>query len=117
MNKGIHSRISKASRCFGSLCRMLWYQRRFKTTIKLRMFKAVVLPTLLYGSESWTPLSKHVKRLQVFVMRYTYIHIYTCTYSHTIANTHTHTQREFTHTHTHTLHKCEVCVKSVSMCV
>ena len=45
------------------------YQRRIKTTTKLRMFKAVVLPTLLYGSESWTRMSKHVKRLQGFVMR------------------------------------------------
>ena len=66
MDKEIDSRISKASRCFGSLCRMLWYRRRI---IKVRMFKAVVLPTLLYGSESWTPLSEHVKRLQGFVMR------------------------------------------------
>ena len=48
---------------------MLWYQRRIKTTTKLRLFKAIVLLTLLYGSESWTPLSIHMNRLQGFVMR------------------------------------------------
>ena len=35
---------------------------------KLRLFKAVVLPTLLYGSETWVPLAPHVKRLQAFIM-------------------------------------------------
>ena len=66
MDKEIDSRISKTSRCFGSLCRILWYQRRIKTTTKLRMLKvkAIVLSILLYGSASWTPLSK-----QGFVMR------------------------------------------------
>ena len=29
----------------------------------------LIIPILLYGSESWTPLSQHIKRLQGFVMR------------------------------------------------
>ena len=36
MDKEIDSGISKSSRCFRSLCRMLWYQRRIKTTTQNR---------------------------------------------------------------------------------
>ena len=69
LDKEVSSRISKASRSFNSLCRVLWYQRRIKTRTKIRLFKSVILSTLLYGSETWAPLVTHVKRLQVFIMR------------------------------------------------
>ena len=69
LDKEVSSRISKASRCFNSLCRVLWYQRRIKTRTKIRLFKSVIVSTLLYGSETWVPLVTHVKRLQVFIMR------------------------------------------------
>ena len=39
-----------------------------KTSTKMRMFKAVVLPTLLYGSETWVPSAALLKRLQAFIM-------------------------------------------------
>ena len=68
LDKEISSRISKASRSFNSLCRVLWYQRRVKTRTKMRLFKSVVLSTLLYGSETWAPTATHVKRLQGFIM-------------------------------------------------
>ena len=45
-----------------------WYRKRLKIETKLRLFKAVVLPTLLYGSETWVPLAPHLKRLQAFIM-------------------------------------------------
>ena len=64
LDKEISSRISKASRSFNILCRVLWYQRRVKTRTKLKMFKSVILSTLLYGSETWAPTVTHVKRLQ-----------------------------------------------------
>ena len=41
-----------------------------KQSIKLRMFNAAIIPTLLYGSKAWTSLSQHIKRLQSFCMRY-----------------------------------------------
>ena len=69
LDKEVSSRISKASQSFNSLCRVLWYQRRIKTRTKIRLFKSVILSTLLYGSETWAPLITHVKRLQVFIMR------------------------------------------------
>ena len=69
LEKEISSRINKASRSFNSLCRVLWYQRGVKTRTKMRLFKSVVLSTLLYGSETWVPIATHVKRLQAFIMR------------------------------------------------
>ena len=38
------------------------------TKTKLRLFRAIVLSTLLYGSETWVPLAAHTKRLQAFIM-------------------------------------------------
>ena len=35
----------------------------------MRLFKAVVLLTLLYDSETWAPIAIHVKRLQGFIMK------------------------------------------------
>ena len=69
LDKEVSSRISKAPRNFNSLCRVLWYQSRIKTRTKIKLFKSVILSTLLYGSETWVPLVTHVKHLQVFIMR------------------------------------------------
>ena len=49
-------RTSKASLTFRSLYRVVWYRKRLKIETKLHLFKAVVLPTPLYGSETWVPL-------------------------------------------------------------
>ena len=35
----------------------------------MRLFKTVVLSTLLYGSETWAPIATHIKHLQGFIMR------------------------------------------------
>ena len=39
----------------------------------MRLFKNLILPVLLYGSESWASLSHHIQRLQKFVTRCTRI--------------------------------------------
>ena len=62
----ISLRISKASTQFQSLYKVLWSQRRLKAHTKLCLFKSVILPTLLYGIETWVPLSAHIARLQGF---------------------------------------------------
>lgn len=71
LDKEVDFRISKASRSFTSFSKILWYQRKIKQKNTLRIFKAVVLPTLLYGSETWVVLGPHLHtcRLQSFVMR------------------------------------------------
>ena len=37
---------------------------------ELRVYSAIVKPTLLYGSETWTLQSRHMKKLQATEMRY-----------------------------------------------
>ena len=69
MDKEISSRICKASTAFQSLSRILWYQRKIKTSTKVRVLNSVILPTLLYGLESTVLLEPHVRRLESFIIR------------------------------------------------
>ena len=69
MDKEISSRICKASAAFQSLSRILWYQRKIKTSTKVRVLNSVILPTLLYGLESSVLLEPHVRRLESFMIR------------------------------------------------
>ena len=68
LDREVNIRISKASRTFGSLYWVLWSRNNIKTSTKMRLFKSVVLATLLYGSETWVPTSPQLKRLQSFIM-------------------------------------------------
>ena len=36
---------------------------------KIKVYSAVVLPTLLYGCEAWTPYRRHIRRLDQFHVR------------------------------------------------
>ena len=65
----VESCIAKASQAFRSLSRLLWYQKRIKTTTKLRILNSVTVPTLLYGLESVVLLEPHIHRLQSFIIR------------------------------------------------
>ncbi|BHF84939.1 hypothetical protein SprV_1002809300 [Sparganum proliferum] len=48
------NRISKASQAFGRLQSKVWNRHGLQLTSKLKMYKTVILPTLLYGAETWT---------------------------------------------------------------
>ena len=63
----VDARVKKVSMAFGCLNKLLWYQPAIKYSTKCRLFKAVLLPVLLYGSESWAPLKHHLQRLNTFV--------------------------------------------------
>ena len=69
LDSDICSRISKASKSFTYLSRILWYKRKIKLATKLRVVKGVILPTLLYGSETWAPTVSQLQRLRSFAMR------------------------------------------------
>ena len=45
---------------------VLWFRKNLKVMNKPRLFKVVVLATLLYGRETWVPLAAHMKNLQAF---------------------------------------------------
>ena len=65
----INNRISKASSAFGRLRENVWERRGISFESKLKVYRAVVLTTLLYGSETWTAYRRHEKQLNHFHLR------------------------------------------------
>ena len=45
-------------------------KKEINNNTKIRIYKMVYLPTLLYGSESWTVLTKYESRITGSEMRY-----------------------------------------------
>nr|VZI38728.1 unnamed protein product [Spirometra erinaceieuropaei] len=59
-------RISKASYAFGRLRNTAWNRHILQLSNKLKMYKAVILPTLLCGAETWTVYMEQARRLNHF---------------------------------------------------
>ena len=53
---------AKTSVAFGRLRANVWERNGIKLDTKLKVYKAVVLPTLLYACETWTAYQRHAKR-------------------------------------------------------
>nr|VZI38537.1 unnamed protein product [Spirometra erinaceieuropaei] len=62
----VANRISKASQAFGRLQSTVWNCHGLQLSTKLRMYKVVILPILLYGAETWTLYAKQARRLNHF---------------------------------------------------
>jgi hypothetical protein len=65
----ISARVQKASHSFWRFKTVLYRRSEISLKTKIRIFKMTVLPTLLYGSESWPITASQLRRLQSFVMR------------------------------------------------
>ena len=61
----VTARIAKASVALGRLRANVWERNGIKLDTKLNVYKALVLPTLLYVCETWT-YRRHAKRLNHF---------------------------------------------------
>ena len=66
----IQRRMAKASASFGRLCQRLWNNHHVSTRVKGKIYRAIVLSTLLYGAEAWTVYRRQVKKLHAFMMRH-----------------------------------------------
>ena len=62
----VNARIAKASAAFGRLRGSVWDRSGIRLDTKRKVYKAVVLPTLLYACETWTVYQRHAKRLNHF---------------------------------------------------
>ena len=62
----VNIRIAKASSAFGRLRKNVWERRGISIETKLKVYKAVVLTSLMYASETWTVYRRHAKRLNHF---------------------------------------------------
>ena len=68
-NLEVLCRISRASPAFGLLHTRVWHERGISIKTKLSVYQAVVLPSLLYGCETWTCYRRHTKKLDQFHLR------------------------------------------------
>ena len=66
----IQRRMAKANASFGRLRQRLWKYHHVSTRVKGKIYRAIVLSTLLYGAEVWTVHRRQVKKLHAFTMRH-----------------------------------------------
>ena len=59
----VNGRIAKAGAAFGRLRGSIWDRSGVRLVTKLKIYRSVVLPTLLYTCETWTVYQRHAKRL------------------------------------------------------
>ena len=64
-----NSRIGQAAATFASLKWCLWKTINISTKTKIRLFRILILPILLYGSETWTLLKPELNKLEGYQMR------------------------------------------------
>ena len=62
----VNAGIAKASAEFGRLRESIWDRSGIKLSIKLKVYRSVVLQTQLYACETWTVFQRHAKRLNHF---------------------------------------------------
>ena len=62
----VTARTAKASVAFGRLRTNVWERNGIGLDTKLKVYKAVVLPTLSYACETWTVYQRHAKKLNHF---------------------------------------------------
>ena len=58
--------IAKASAAFGRLRGSIWDRSGIRLDTKLKIYRSVVLPTLLYACETWTVYQRFAKTTSVY---------------------------------------------------
>lgn len=64
VDKEIDNRLAKANSSFGRLYKRVWNNKSLKCKTKIHVYRAVVLTTLLYGSETWVTYCSHIRLLE-----------------------------------------------------
>ena len=62
-------RTSNASNAFGRLKDRVWKNKELTIKTKCAVYKAIILSTLLYGSEAWTVYRVAAHKLNAYMMR------------------------------------------------
>ena len=62
----VDNRLAKANGVFSGLYKRGWNNKHLKKSTKISVYRAVVLTTLLYGSESWVTYCHHLRLLERF---------------------------------------------------
>ena len=69
MEEKIRSRIGNAARVIGVLNEPVWKRKELSSRTKLRVYNAIVVPTLMYGSETWVLNKQQESAVQATEMR------------------------------------------------
>ena len=69
IDKEIDNRLAKANSSFGRLYKRVCNSNSLKCKTKIRVYRAVVLTTLLYSSETWVTYRSHIRLLERFNQR------------------------------------------------
>lgn len=62
----INTRLAKASAASDRLHKNVWDRRGITKETKIKVYKAIVLTTILYGCESWTVYQRHARKMNHF---------------------------------------------------
>ncbi|CAF4446781.1 unnamed protein product [Rotaria socialis] len=68
-DKEIESRLTKSATAFNMLRNVIWHRKTISIEAKLRIFRACVLPVLLFGSEVWSLTAVQENRISTFYMK------------------------------------------------
>ena len=66
--RAIRERIAMGQRSFGRL-KSVWKDRNISTKLKIRLLRAIVIPSALYGAECWVLRKGDERRLLAFEMK------------------------------------------------
>ena len=69
VSKDLDNRLSIASSSFGRLSKRVWQGHSLRLSTKIQIYRAVVVPTLLHGAETWVPYRKQIRLLERFNQR------------------------------------------------
>ena len=70
VNKYLDNRLARASSAFGSLHKRVWQNHFLRLSTKIQVYRAVVVPTLLYGCATWVLYRKQIRLLERFHQRW-----------------------------------------------
>ena len=69
LDREISNRLDKATKAFHALKAPLFCHKEVSTKSKMSVFNSVVIPTLLYGTETWAIHDSEIQRLERFQNR------------------------------------------------
>ena len=69
MEEEVRSRTGKAARVIGVLNEPVWKWKELSRRTRLRVYNAIVVPTLMYGSETWVLNKQQESAIQPTEMR------------------------------------------------
>jgi len=62
------SRLKSGNACYHSV-QNLWSSSLLSKTLKIKIYRTIILPVVLYGCDTWSPTLRGGRRLRVFENR------------------------------------------------